>query len=159
MGYLPQDGISVKDSTLYEEEKKAFADALALREKLDEAEEKLGIWGGYGGVLRLDRPDGGVGGAVVRPQPANALPHRKVMVAGMGSHKPTWSGTRESFQGGGSADRPRKLLLQAPSSILDEPTNHLGGSRNISWKIPERLSGALVVISPTGFSGRGDRTF
>ena len=42
IGYLPQDGISVKGSTLFEEAGKAFADALALRERLDEAEVRLG---------------------------------------------------------------------------------------------------------------------
>ena len=42
VGYLPQDGISVTGCTLREEAGKAFADANAIKAKLDEAETELG---------------------------------------------------------------------------------------------------------------------
>ena len=42
VGYLPQDGISASGHSLREEAGKAFADVRSLREKLDEAEVKLG---------------------------------------------------------------------------------------------------------------------
>ena len=42
VGYLPQDGISVTGCTLLEEASKAFADANAIKVKLDEAEVELG---------------------------------------------------------------------------------------------------------------------
>ena len=41
VGYLPQDGVTAKDGT-YEEVAKAFSGMTELKEKLDEAETKLG---------------------------------------------------------------------------------------------------------------------
>ena len=42
VGYLPQDGVSAKGCTLREEVAKAFSGMTELKEKLDEAEIKLG---------------------------------------------------------------------------------------------------------------------
>ena len=42
IGYLPQDGISVTGHSLRKEAETAFAGAVGLKEKLDDAEKKLG---------------------------------------------------------------------------------------------------------------------
>ena len=44
IGYLPQDGISVTGHSLRKEAETAFAGAVGLKEKLDDAEKKLGRW-------------------------------------------------------------------------------------------------------------------
>ena len=152
VGYLPQDGISVKDSTLYEEGEKAFADALALREKLDEAEEKLGdmepdteefydlidLMGAWEEQLSAHEP------AKMRSR------IEKVMVAGMGFSQADLERDSGEFSGGWQMRIALgKLLLQAPSLlILDEPTNHLDVvSQHWLEKYLKGYQGALVVIS------------
>ncbi len=151
IGYLPQDGISVKGSTLFEEAGKAFADALALRERLDEAEVRLGemepdaeefydlidLMGAWEEQLAAYEPD-------------KMKSRIEKVLTGMGFPLSDMSRDVGEFSGGWQMRIAlSKLLLQAPSLlILDEPTNHMDiVSQHWLEQYLKRYQGALIVIS------------
>ena len=128
VGYLPQDGISVKGCSLREEAGKAFSDANALKAKLDEAEKELGemepdteefydlidLMGAWEEQL-----------AAYEPEKMNVRIDK--VFTGMGFSKEDMDRQVDEFSGGWQMRIALgKLLLQGPSLlILDEPTNHL----------------------------------
>ena len=128
VGYLPQDGISVSGHSLREEAGQAFAGAVGLKEKLDEAEIRLGemepdteefydlidLMGAWEEQL-----------ASFEPEKMNSRIEKVMM--GMGFSLADMDRQVEEFSGGWQMRIALgKLLLQAPSLlILDEPTNHL----------------------------------
>lgn len=151
VGYLPQDGISASGSTLREEAAKAFAGVVELKEKLDEAEIKLGemdpdteefydlidLMGGWEQQL-----------AEYEPEKMNARIEKVMM--GMGFSIADMDRQVDEFSGGWQMRIALgKLLLQAPSLlILDEPTNHLDiVSQNWFEKYLKNYQGALLLIS------------
>ncbi|MEE3061160.1 MAG: ATP-binding cassette domain-containing protein, partial [Verrucomicrobiota bacterium] len=125
VGYLPQDGISVSGHSLREEAGQAFAGAVGLKEKLDEAEIRLGemepdteefydlidLMGAWEEQL-----------ASFEPEKMNSRIEKVMM--GMGFSLADMDRQVEEFSGGWQMRIALgKLLLQAPSLlILDEPT-------------------------------------
>ena len=151
IGYLPQDGISVKGCTLLEEAKKAFADALALRERLDEAEVRLG-------EMEPDAEEfydlidlmGAWEEQLAAYEPEKMKSRIEKVLAGMGFSLSEMDREVGEFSGGWQMRIAlSKLLLQAPSLlILDEPTNHLDiVSQHWLEQYLKRYQGALIVIS------------
>ena len=151
VGYLPQDGISASGHSLREEAGKAFADVRSLREKLDEAEVKLGemepdteefydlidLMGAWEEQL-----------ASFEPEKMNARIEKIMM--GMGFSIADMDRQLEEFSGGWQMRIALgKLLLQNPSLlILDEPTNHLDVvSQHWLENYLKRYQGAILVIS------------
>jgi ATP-binding cassette subfamily F protein 3 len=151
VGYLPQDGISVTGCTLREEASKAFADANAIKVKLDEAEVELGemepdtekfydlidMMGAWEEQL-----------AAFEPQKMNARVDR--VFSGMGFSPDDMNRQLEEFSGGWQMRIALgKLLLQGPSLlILDEPTNHLDVvAQNWLEQYLRHYQGAILVIS------------
>ena len=162
VGYLPQDGISASGHSLREEAGKAFADVRSLREKLDEAEVKLGemepdteefydlidLMGAWEEQL-----------ASFEPEKMNARIEKIMM--GMGFSIADMDRQLEEFSGGWQMRIALgKLLLQTPSLlILDEPTNHLDAVsqhwlENYLKALPGSDSGDF---SRPGLFGVGDR--
>ncbi len=151
IGYLPQDGISVKGSTLAEEAGKAFADALALRERLDEAEVRLG-------EMEPDAEEfydlidlmGAWEEQLAAYEPEKMKSRIEKVLMGMGFPLSDMDRDVGEFSGGWQMRIAlSKLLLQAPSLlILDEPTNHMDiVSQHWLEQYLKRYQGALVVIS------------
>ena len=151
IGYLPQDGISVKGSTLAEEAGKAFADALALRERLDEAEVRLG-------EMEPDAEEfydlidlmGAWEEQLAAYEPEKMKSRIEKVLMGMGFPLSDMDRDVGEFSGGWQMRIAlSKLLLQAPSLlILDEPTNHMDiVSQHWLEHYLKRYQGALVVIS------------
>jgi ATP-binding cassette subfamily F protein 3 len=151
VGYLPQDGISVSGCTLREEAGKAFADANAIKAKLDEAETELGemepdtdefydlidMMGAWEEQL-----------SAFEPEKMNARIDR--VFSGMGFSKEDMDRSLDEFSGGWQMRIALgKLLLQGPSLlILDEPTNHLDVvAQNWLEHYLKHYQGAILVIS------------
>ncbi len=151
VGYLPQDGISVKGCTLREEVAKAFSGMTELQVKLDEAEKKLGeidpeaeefydlidLMGAWEEQL-----------ASFEPEKMNSR-IEKVMT-GMGFPLQHMNRRVDEFSGGWQMRIALgKLLLQGPSLlILDEPTNHLDVvSQNWLEHYLRKYQGSILIIS------------
>ncbi|MBC8348715.1 MAG: ABC-F family ATP-binding cassette domain-containing protein [Verrucomicrobia bacterium] len=151
IGYLPQDGISVKGSTLAEEAGKAFADALALRERLGEADVRLG-------EMEPDAEEfydlidlmGAWEEQLAAYEPEKMKFRIEKVLTGMGFALSDMDRDVGEFSGGWQMRIAlSKLLLQAPSLlILDEPTNHMDiVSQHWLEHYLKRYQGALIVIS------------
>ncbi len=151
LGYLPQDGIEAKGKTLYAEAETAFADALELQTKIDEASEKM---------YEMDPEDeayyeiidqiGEWEQQLEDHEPAKMRSRIERVLTGLGfSHDDMERDTGEFSGGWQMRIALGKLLLQTPSLLLlDEPTNHLDIiSQNWLEKYLIGYHGALMVIS------------
>ena len=151
IGYLPQDGISAKGSTLAEEAGKAFADALALRERLDEAEVRLGeMEPDVEEFYDLIDLMGAWEEQLAAYEPEKMKSRIEKVLTGMGFPLSDMDRDVGEFSGGWQMRIAlSKLLLQAPSLlILDEPTNHMDiVSQHWLEQYLKRYQGALIVIS------------
>ena len=151
IGYLPQDGISAKGSTLAEEAGKAFADALALRERLDEAEIRLGeMEPDVEEFYDLIDLMGAWEEQLAAYEPEKMKSRIEKVLTGMGFPLSDMDRDVGEFSGGWQMRIAlSKLLLQAPSLlILDEPTNHMDiVSQHWLEQYLKRYQGALIVIS------------
>ena len=151
IGYLPQDGISAKGSTLAEEAGKAFADALALRERLDEAEVRLGeMEPDVEEFYDLIDLMGAWEEQLAAYEPEKMKSRIEKVLTGMGFPLSDMDRDIGEFSGGWQMRIAlSKLLLQAPSLlILDEPTNHMDiVSQHWLEQYLKRYQGALIVIS------------
>ena len=151
IGYLPQDGISVKGCTLAEEAEKAFADALALRERLDEAEVRLGeMEPDVEEFYDLIDLMGAWEEQLAAYEPEKMKSRIEKVLMGMGFPLTDMDRDVAEFSGGWQMRIAlSKLLLQSPSLlILDEPTNHMDiVSQHWLEQYLKRYQGALIVIS------------
>ena len=151
IGYLPQDGISVKGCTLAEEAEKAFADALALRERLDEAEVRLGeMEPDVEEFYDLIDLMGAWEEQLAAYEPEKMKSRIEKVLMGMGFALTDMNRDVAEFSGGWQMRIAlSKLLLQAPSLlILDEPTNHMDiVAQHWLEQYLKRSQGALIVIS------------
>ena len=151
VGYLPQDGVSAKGCTLREEVAKAFSGMTELKEKLDEAEIKLGemdpeaeefydlidLMGAWEEQM-----------ASFEPEKMNSRIEKVMM--GMGFSIKDLERKVDEFSGGWQMRIALgKLLLQGPSLlILDEPTNHLDViSQHWLEHYLRKYQGSILVIS------------
>ena len=151
VGYLPQDGVSAKGCTLREEVAKAFSGMTELKEKLDDAEIKLGemdpeaeefydlidLMGAWEEQM-----------ASFEPEKMNSRIEKVMM--GMGFSLEDLDRKVDEFSGGWQMRIALgKLLLQGPSLlILDEPTNHLDViSQHWLEHYLRKYQGSILVIS------------
>ena len=151
VGYLPQDGVSAKGCTLREEVAKAFSGMTELKEKLDDAEIKLGemdpeaeefydlidLMGAWEEQM-----------ASFEPEKMNSRIEKVMM--GMGFSLEDLERKVDEFSGGWQMRIALgKLLLQGPSLlILDEPTNHLDViSQHWLEHYLRKYQGSILVIS------------
>ncbi|MEM9479278.1 MAG: ABC-F family ATP-binding cassette domain-containing protein [Verrucomicrobiota bacterium] len=151
IGYLPQDGVRAEGKSLFEEAETAFADALALQEQLEEANEQLGkletdseeyadaleVFGEL--QLRLEHH------AVDRMKP-----RIERVLAGLGFANSDFGRPVEHFSGGWQMRIAlAKLLLAEPNVLLlDEPTNHLDIESQLWLENHLReYNGAVILVS------------
>lgn len=151
VGYLPQDGISRSGRSLREESEEAFSGVNELREKLDEAEIKLGEMDPNTEEF-YDLIDlmGGWEEQLVEYEPEKINARIEKVMMGMGFSISDMNRQVDEFSGGWQMRIALgKLLLQAPTLlILDEPTNHLDVvSQNWLEKYLRNYQGALLLIS------------
>jgi len=151
VGYLPQEGVSHKGSTVMEEVEKAFDDVRQLQIELKEVEAELEEADpsseAYGDLLevfgdltlRLDHHDV----SKMKPRIATVL-------GGLGFAKKDFDRQTGEFSGGWQMRiAMAKLLLQEPSVLLlDEPTNHLD-IETVQWLEVwlRNYDGAIILIS------------
>lgn len=151
VGYLPQEGVSHKGSTVMEEVEKAFDDVRQLQIELKEVEAELEAADpsseAYGDLLevfgdltlRLDHHDV----SKMKPRIATVL-------GGLGFSKADFDRQTGEFSGGWQMRiAMAKLLLQEPSVLLlDEPTNHLD-IETVQWleQWLRNYGGAIILIS------------
>ncbi len=151
VGYLPQEGVQHKGSTVYDEVAKAFDDVRQLEIQLKEVEAELETADpeseAYGDLLevfgdltlRLDHHDV----SKMRPRIATVLD-------GLGFSKSDFDRQAGEFSGGWQMRiAMAKLLLREPSVLLlDEPTNHLD-IETVQWleQWLRNYGGAILLIS------------
>jgi ATP-binding cassette subfamily F protein 3 len=151
VGYLPQDGVIARGSSLYKEVEMAFEDVLEVRQKLEEAQERLvslppeseeyaETLGVYGELHhRLEDLD------AYRMQ---SKIERVLM--GLGFSVEDFQRETGEFSGGWQMRIAlAKLLLKEPSVLLlDEPTNHLD-IESLQWfeQYLSNYDGTVVLVS------------
>lgn len=151
LGYLPQDGISTKGRTLYQEVETSFADVLTLQKKIDAATERM---------YELDPQEeeyyelidsiGEWEQQLENHEPEKMKSQIEKILLGLGFSMSDMQRDTGEFSGGWQMRIAlAKLLLQTPSLLLlDEPTNHLDVlSQHWLEGYLQRYQGALMVIS------------
>ncbi|MBG31123.1 MAG: ABC transporter ATP-binding protein [Opitutae bacterium] len=151
IGYLPQDGIAVSGKTLYEEAETAFGNVMELRQRLEEAEERMADMD-TASEEYYDLVDlmGGWEQQLDENEPEKMKSRISRILTGMGFALEDFDRDGGEFSGGWQMRIAfAKLLLQAPSLIiLDEPTNHLDVvSQHWVEQYLKHYQGALVIIS------------
>jgi ATP-binding cassette subfamily F protein 3 len=150
-GYLPQEGIHVRNRTLWQETESAFGETLALRGKIDRLSHELSkldprsspyaeMLEDIGALeLRLDATD-----------PARLKPRIESVLKGLGFTEKDFTRDCSEFSGGWQMRiAMAKLFLQEPEILLlDEPTNHLDIGTQI-WVENYLINypGAILLIS------------
>jgi len=151
VGYLPQDGIKHSGTTLFSEAESAFKNALALKERLEEASNQLGSLDTSSpeysetleiyGELQLDLENYDIG---------KMKPRIEKVLSGLGFKTSDFTRKTEEFSGGWQMRIAlAKLLLQKPSILLlDEATNHLDMDSQL-WleSYIQTYQGAVILIS------------
>jgi len=151
LGYLPQEGITTRGRTVYEEAELAFSDILNLRENVDKLSEEL---------YEMDPSSDEYYEAIdmigawehkLEDMEAHRMKSRiETVLLGLGFTLADLTRDCGEFSGGWQMRIAlAKLLLREPSLLLlDEPTNHLD-LPSLRWleQFLKRYEGALMIIS------------
>ena len=155
VGYLPQDGLTHKGRTVFDEATLAFADLLAMKAEMHDLEEKLGdpaipdsqheaILTRYSDLQDRFR---------LRDGYAIELKTSTVL-QGLGFTKADFERPTDTFSGGWQMRLAlAKLLLNEPGLLLlDEPTNHLDlEARNWLEEYLNQYPRAVILVSHDRF--------
>ena len=150
-GYLPQDGLTLGERTIFEECLSVFADLRQMEREMEELTHRMGeldpAGSAYSDVAdrfhRLEHEFRTRDGYAVEAQVGTVL-------AGLGFVRDDWSRPAGEFSGGWQMRVAlAKLLLQKPNLLLlDEPTNHLDlEARNWLEQYLTTYPYAFVLIS------------
>jgi ATP-binding cassette, subfamily F, member 3 len=149
VGYLPQEGVTLRDGSAFEVVKEARSDLVELEARIARTYEELdGLEGARQDQLlaRLQRDQDAftIGGGYTREADAGR------MLRGLGFARDRWDRPCSSFSRGWQMRIAlARLLMQRPSfMLLDEPTNHLDmESRTWLERYLDVYDGAVVVVS------------
>ncbi|MBH53082.1 MAG: ABC transporter ATP-binding protein [Opitutaceae bacterium] len=151
LGYLPQDGVSTLNLPLFQEVEEAFQSVISIRNRLEDANTKLGALlpedEKYHELLEL------IGGweHELEAHEAHKLQSRvEAVLLGLGFQMSDMDRPTGEFSGGWKMRIAlAKLLLKTPSLLLlDEPTNHLD-IESLRWleNYLKSYEGALLLVS------------
>lgn len=151
VGYLPQEGVHHKGTTVFEEVEKAFDDVMQLQTELKEVEQDLEnadpMTEAYGDLLEVY---GDLQLRLEHHDISKMKPRIATVLGGLGFAKKDFDRQTGEFSGGWQMRiAMAKLLLQEPSVLLlDEPTNHLD-IESVQWveQWLRQYEGAIVLIS------------
>jgi ATP-binding cassette, subfamily F, member 3 len=157
VGYLPQDGITYRGKTIYDEVYSGIGDISALKEEIDDVQHELEV-----------HPDKTSDEYMELVEKHGELQHKfedldgfrvkssiEKILEGLGFHASDFNRLTDEFSGGWQMRIAlAKLLLKQPSVLLlDEPTNHLD-IESLIWieSFLKSYEGAIILVSH-------DRTF
>jgi len=151
VGYLPQEGIHISGTCLFDEVQGAFGDVIRMQQQLDRVSESLDTFDpgseDYGDAL--DRM-GALQLRLEHHDVAKMKPRIDTILSGLGFKRDDFMRDTGEFSGGWQMRIAlAKLLLQEPDALLlDEPTNHLDIDTQ-RWIESFLLSyaGAIILIS------------
>ncbi len=151
IGYLPQEGVKHKGSTVFGEAEKAFDDVKQLQEQLKEVEVELETADpeseAYGDLLEIF---GDVQLRLDHHDVSKMKPRIETVLGGLGFKHSDFERETSEFSGGWQMRiAMAKLLLKEPSVLLlDEPTNHLD-IETVQWleQWLRTYGGAMILIS------------
>jgi ATP-binding cassette, subfamily F, member 3 len=157
IGYLPQDGITYRGKTIYDEVYSGIGNISALKEEIDEVQHELEVY-----------PDKTSDEYMELVEKYGELQHKfedldgfrvkssiEKILEGLGFNSNDFGRLTDEFSGGWQMRIAlAKLLLKQPSVLLlDEPTNHLD-IESLIWieAFLKSYEGAIILVSH-------DRTF
>lgn len=151
VGYLPQEGVQHKGSTVFGEVEKAFDDVKQLQSQLAEVESQLETadpqTDSYGDLLEVF---GDLQLRLEHHDISKMKPRIATVLSGLGFKESDFARETSEFSGGWQMRiAMAKLLLQEPSVLLlDEPTNHLD-IETVQWleQWLRQYGGAMILIS------------
>ncbi|MDF1823233.1 MAG: ABC-F family ATP-binding cassette domain-containing protein [Verrucomicrobiales bacterium] len=151
VGYLPQEGVHHKGTTVFEEVEKAFDDVKQLQDELAEVESQLETADpqsdAYGDLLEVF---GDIQLRLEHHDISKMKPRIATVLGGLGFKEKDFGRQTGEFSGGWQMRiAMAKLLLQEPSVLLlDEPTNHLD-IETVQWleQWLRQYGGAMILIS------------
>ncbi|MCZ6671353.1 MAG: ABC-F family ATP-binding cassette domain-containing protein [Verrucomicrobia bacterium] len=151
LGYLPQDGVSTSGLPLLQEVEEAFESVIALRKRLDEANQKLETLSpedeAYHELLELM---GGWEHELEMHEAHKVKSRVESVLLGLGFQMTDMERSTNEFSGGWKMRIAlARLLLKQPSLLLlDEPTNHLD-IESLQWleNYLKSYEGALLIVS------------
>ncbi|MCP5536097.1 MAG: ABC-F family ATP-binding cassette domain-containing protein [Akkermansiaceae bacterium] len=151
VGYLPQEGIHIKNITLWDEVESAFAETRDLQREIDSLAEKLHHLdprsAPYSDLLH------DIGDLELKLEAANPgtiKPKMESVLTGLGFRRSDFTRDCGEFSGGWQMRIAlAKLLLTQPQILLlDEPTNHLDiDSQKWMESYLVNYPGAILIIS------------
>jgi ATP-binding cassette, subfamily F, member 3 len=128
IGYLPQEGIHVKGISLWDETESAFAEAVAIRKRIDELSDSLEHLDPRSSPFSECLEEiGNLEIMLDAYDPARMKPRIQAVLTGLGFSESDFTRDCGHFSGGWQMRiAMAKLFLQSPECLLlDEPTNHL----------------------------------
>lgn len=151
VGYLPQEGVTHKGSSVYAEVETAFDDVKLLQDQLAEVDAELEnadpTSEEYGDLLEVS---GDLHLRLEHHDISKMKPRIETVLSGLGFSAKDLNRPAGEFSGGWQMRiAMAKLLLREPSVLLlDEPTNHLD-IETVQWveQWLRQYGGAIVLIS------------
>ena len=151
VGYLPQEGIHIKDISLWDETESAFGEAKTIQDKIDTLSEQLSTMDSSSEeYLELLYEIGDLDIALEHLDPNTIKPRVESVLLGLGFKQSDFTRDCAEFSGGWQMRiAMAKLFLQEPAVLLlDEPTNHLDiDSQTWMEQYLLNYSGAIIIIS------------
>ena len=151
VGYLPQEGIHIKDISLWDETESAFGEAKTIQDKIDTLSEQLSTMDSSSEeYLELLYEIGDLDIALEHLDPNTIKPRVESVLLGLGFKQSDFTRDCADFSGGWQMRiAMAKLFLQEPAVLLlDEPTNHLDiDSQTWMEQYLFNYPGAIIIIS------------